>query len=211
MATNGRPRGKGRLRNTGRASRRTPGKRVPVPAKPHTIRTRRNKPVPLPNSPVPEADQRHPIPKGVSLELVTVAQAVAATTCRKSVAPRRQGSRVPSPRTQVASRVPPFAGRFFGSPPLVLLGRFWGRRPFVRSTIARWQKATDPQSPKGGSQRACQHGGCPPHGFWASLNGGVVSAVIPCPSRTVALFSQSYDAALEVTFSTAWVQQMSGA
>ena len=186
---NGRPlpspldlrRGQGRLRNTGRASRRTPGKRVPVPAKPHTIRTRRNKPVPLPNSPVPEADQRHPIPKGVGLELVTVAQAVAATTCRKSVAPRRQGSRVPSPRTQVASRVPPFAGRFLGRRPFVSLGRFLGRRPFVRSTIARWQEATDPQSPRGGSQRACTHEGCPPRGFWAPQNGGVVSAVIPCP------------------------------
>ena len=34
-------------------------------------------------------------------------------------------------------------------------GRFWGRRPFVRSAIVRWQEATDPQSPKGGSQRAC--------------------------------------------------------
>ena len=149
---NGRPlpssldlrRGQGRLRNTGRASRRTPGKRVPVPAKPHTIRTRRNKPVPLPNSPVPEDDQRHPIPKGVGLELVTVAQAVAATTCRKTVAPRRQGSRVPSPRTQVASRVPPFAGRLLGRRPFVSHRRFLGRRPFVRSTIARWQEATDP-------------------------------------------------------------------
>ena len=48
------------------------------------------------------------------------------------------------------------------------LGRFWGRRPLVRSTIARRQEATDPQSPEGGSQRACHHGGCPPHGFWAS-------------------------------------------
>ena len=76
-------RGQGRLRRAGRASRRTPGKRVPVPAKTQTIKTRRNKPVPQPNSPVPEANQRHPIPKGVGLELVTVAQAVAATTCRK--------------------------------------------------------------------------------------------------------------------------------
>ena len=94
-----------------------------------------------PNSPVPEADQRHPIPKGVGLELVTVAQAVAATTCRKSVAPRRQGSRVPSPRTQVASRVPPFAGRFLGRRPFVSLGRFLGRRHFVRSTIARCRRS----------------------------------------------------------------------
>ena len=37
----------------------------------------------------------------------------------------------------------------------VSLGRFWGRRSFVRSTIARWQEATDPQSPAGGSQQAC--------------------------------------------------------
>ena len=70
---------------------------------------------------------------------------------------------------------------FLGRRPFVSHGRFLGRRPFVRSTIARWQEATDPQSPKGGSQRACTHEGCPPHGFWATQNGGVVSAVIPCP------------------------------
>ena len=39
------------------------------------------------------------------------------------------------------------------SPP----GRFSGRRPLVRSAIVRWQEATDPQSPKGGSQRASPH------------------------------------------------------
>ena len=70
---------------------------------------------------------------------------------------------------------------FWVAAPFVSHGRFLGCRPFVRSTIARWQEATDPQSPKGGSQRACTHEGCPPHGFWASQNGGVVSAVIPCP------------------------------
>ena len=66
-------RGQGRKRREGRASRRIPGKRVPAPAKQPTVRTGRSKPVPLPNSPVPEANQRHPIPKGVGLELVTVA------------------------------------------------------------------------------------------------------------------------------------------
>ena len=34
-----------------------------------------------------------------------------------------------------------------------------GSPPLVRSTIARWQEATDPQSPEGGSQRACHTGG----------------------------------------------------
>ena len=61
------------------------------------------------------------------------------------------------------------------SPP----GRFSGRRPCVRSAIVKWQEATDPQSPKGGSQRACTHGGCPPYGFWASQRSGVVEAVGP--------------------------------
>ena len=44
------------------------------------------------------------------------------------------------------------------SQPPVSLGRFSGRRPCARSAIARWQEATDPQSPKGGSQRACPLG-----------------------------------------------------
>ena len=176
-------RGQGRLHKTGRASRRTPGKRVPVPAKPHTIRTRRNKPVPLPNSPVPEADQRH----RVGLELVTVAQAVAATNCRKSVAPRRQGSRVPSPRTHVASRVPPFAGRFLGRRPFVSLGRFFGSPPlrtFHHCPVAG--VPTDPQSPEGGSQRCRITRGGPTPRFLghASLmttlrNGGVGDADDP--------------------------------
>ena len=48
---------------------------------------------------------------------------------QKTVAPRRQGSWDPSPRLQVALRVPPFAGRFLG------------RRPFVRSTIARCRRS----------------------------------------------------------------------
>ena len=34
--------------------------------------------------------------------------------------------------------------------------------PFVHSTIARWQEATDPQFPKGGSQRACHTEGAHP-------------------------------------------------
>ena len=41
------------------------------------------------------------------------------------------------------------------SQPPASLGRFLGHRSFVRSTTARWQEATDPQSTKGGSQRAC--------------------------------------------------------
>ena len=44
------------------------------------------------------------------------------------------------------------------SPP----GRFSGRRPRARSAIARWQEATDPQSPEGGSQRACHTEGAHP-------------------------------------------------
>ena len=110
------------------------------------------------------------------------------------VAPRRQGPWVPSPRTlgslgplPSCAVMPPTQFREFFFPvavgPLSLwvvspgvlsqppasLGRFWGRRPFVRSTIARWQEATDPQSPEGGCQRACTHGGCPLHGFWGVM------------------------------------------
>ena len=174
-------RGQGRLRNTGRASRRTPGKRVPVPAKPHTIRTRRNKPVPLPNSPVPEADQRHPIPKGVGLELVNRSASSCRDNLQKNSGATTPGFSGPFPSDPSCFESSSFRWSVFGSPPLVSLGRFLGRRPFVRSTIARWQEATDPQSPEGGSQRACTHEGCPPHGFWATQDGGVVSAAIPCP------------------------------
>ena len=39
---------------------------------------------------------------------------------------------------------------------------FRGRRPCARSTIVRWQEATDPQSPEGGSQRACHTEGAHP-------------------------------------------------
>ena len=57
-----------------------------------------------------------------------------------------QGSRVPSPRTQVVSRVPLFEGRFLGRRPFVPLGRFLGRRPFVLSPLPGAGVPTDPQS-----------------------------------------------------------------
>ena len=113
---------------------------------------------------------------------------IGTSSCRdnlqKTVAPRRQGPWVPSPFTLVSlgplpscALMPPTLFREFlfsvavgplslwvASPgvlsqPPASLGRFPGRRPFVRSTIAWWQEATDPQSPEGGSQRACTHGG----------------------------------------------------
>ena len=34
------------------------------------------------------------------------------------------------------------------SQPPASRGGFLGRRPFLRSTVARWQEATDPQSPE---------------------------------------------------------------
>ena len=49
------------------------------------------------------------------------------------------------------------------SPP----GRLSGRRPCARSAIARRQEATDQQSPKGGSQRACHTRGA----HWATCCG----------------------------------------
>ena len=142
---------------------------------------------------------------------------VRRRSCRDNmlhpVAPRRHGPWVPSPRTlgslgplTSCAEMPPTLFRVYlltvavgkrslwvASPgvmsqPPVSLGRFSGRRPFVRSTIARWQEATDPQSLEGGSQRTCTHGGCPLHGFRASLrqpypaltNGGVDNSVVPC-------------------------------
>ena len=84
---------------------------------------------------------------------------------------------------------------------------------FVRSTIARRQEATDPQSPKGGSQRPANTEGAHPTasgrlamavrtqplrdasrgsessmvGSWVAAlqltNGGVVNAVVPCGPR----------------------------
>ena len=83
------------------------------------------------------------------------------------------------------------------SQPPSSLGRFLGRRPFLRSTVAGWQEATDPQSPKGGSQRACHTEGAHPT---ASRR-----------RKEVVLITQSYPAALEVTLSTAWLQQRNGA
>ena len=59
-------------------------------------------------------------------------------------------------------------------------GRFQGRRPFVPSTIALWQEGTDPQSPKGGSQRAC-----PTWGAHPTASGRL---------GTVALFKQTHRA-----------------
>ena len=46
-------------------------------------------------------------------------------------------------------------------PPASWVG-FWVVAPSVRSTIAWWQEATDPQSPEGGSQRACHTRGADP-------------------------------------------------
>ena len=101
------------------------------------------------------------------------------------------------------------------------LGRFWGRRSFVRSTIARWQEATtDPKSPDGRKSAGLHaHGGCPLHRFWATSTGSWDAASSGCQpgvrvvplfvwsvlgspppsSVTVALFTQSYPADLEVT------------
>ena len=38
----------------------------------------------------------------------------------------------------------------------------FGSPPLTRSAIVRWQEATDPQSPEGGSQRACHTEGAHP-------------------------------------------------
>ena len=133
------------------------------------------------------------VPRALVAVSVGLAPAVAATTCRSqwrreaivlgSLPLRTLGSLGPLPSCAL---MPPTLLREFlfsvavrplslwvASPGVLSqlpasLGRFLGRRPFVRSTIAQWQEATDPQSPEGGSQRACTHGGCPHHGFWAT-------------------------------------------
>ena len=87
--------------------------------------------------------------------------------------------------------------------------------PPLRAFIAWWKEATDPQFPGGGSQRACTHGGCPPHGFWATYAVAVRDAAsLGCqPGVRVVSFlvwsclgsppfssrTQSYPAVLEVT------------
>ena len=84
--------------------------------------------------------------------------------------------------------------------PPASLGRFLGRRPILRSTIARWQEATDPESPEGGSQQACTHGGsgCQPGVRVVPFLEWSVLGSPPFSSRTVAL-TQSYPADLEET------------
>ena len=92
--------------------------------------------------------------------------------------------------------------RVLGSPPLapkllreflLTLVGFWVAAPLCRS-VGFWVAAPSFVPPLPGGRRplthsprrevvsgAGSHEGCPPHGFWASPNGGVVSAVIPCP------------------------------
>ena len=105
---------------------------------------------------------------------------------QQQVAPRRQGLWVPS-----LSRDGVFGAPLLGATPTLVReflfrrkwqlgrfplrdasqgsepsppsdGRFQGRRTLVRSTIVRWQEGTDPQSPEGGSQRACHTEGAHP-------------------------------------------------
>ena len=66
------------------------------------------------------------------------------------MAPRRRGSWVPSLRSALMQ------------PTLIREYLLSGRRPCTQSANVRWQEATDPQSPKGGSQRACHTGGAHP-------------------------------------------------
>ena len=112
------------------------------------------------------------------------------------MAPRRQGSRVPSLRSVLMQPtllreylfVLGSQGAFSlgcqpgssESAPCVTRSILGSPLLFVRSAIVRWQEATDPQSPKGGSQRAC-----PTWGAHPTASGRL---------STVALFKQSYPA-----------------
>ena len=69
-------------------------------------------------------------------------------------------------------------------------GRFLGRRSLVRSTIARWQEATDPQSPEGGSQRACHTEGAHPWPLGDSKEWPLIeqTALLSCGSWEACVF-----------------------
>ena len=61
-------------------------------------------------------------------------------------------------------------------------GRFLGRRPLLRSTVARGRSPLT-HSPRREVVSGPAHQGCPPHGFWASRRSGVVLAVGPAVER----------------------------
>ena len=160
-------------------------------------------------SPLPERRHR---PENDGVESHT-------SSCRNNLqrpeASRRQGSWAPSPSctgvfgappflctdaTHPVLRVPLFCGSWAafslscqpGSSESAHCVTWWvsGSPPFVRSTIARWQ-ATDPEFPKGGSQPTPRLLGVAKR--WCCFGSYTL------PSRTVALFTQSYPAVLEVT------------
>ena len=155
-----------------------------------------------------------------------------SSSCRDSmlhpVAPRRQGPWVPSPRTLGSSGplpscalMPPTLFREFlfsvagplslwvASPgvlsqPPASLGRFLGRRPAARSAIAGGRRPLTHSPREGGGQRACTHGGCPPHGFWATRNSGVVIAVGPAAVRQLGRVSSGCQPGVRVVPFIAW-------
>ena len=116
------------------------------------------------------------------------------------MAPRRRGSRVPSLRSALMQPTLYEStffclwqlGSFLFGMPGVRVVPSWSvfAPPLTRSAIVRWQEATDPQSPEGGSQRACHTEGA------HSTASGRFS--------TVALFKQSYPA-LAVRKLSLWV------
>ena len=105
------------------------------------------------------------------------------------MAPQRQGSRDPSPRTQVASRV---RCSVFGSPPL---------RSFHHCPVPAFPLT---HSPEGGSQWCRITRGVPTprllgvSGRWCCFGSHTL------PSRTVALLTQSYPAELGGNSLTTW-------
>ena len=157
---------------------------------------------------------------------------------QQQMAPRRRGSWAPSllctDATHAVSRAPLavavrsrslwFASQGVLSQPPASLGRFLGRRPFLRSAIARWQEATDPQSPEEvvsgpanteGAHRTASgrramavrtqplrdaSPGTESSPFRMVLEWSVLGSP-PFSTRTVALLTQSYPAVLEATLS----------
>ena len=108
------------------------------------------------------------------------------------------GSLGPLPSRPSCLESSPFRRSVFGTPPLVSLGRFLGRRPFVRSSHCPVPAFPLTQSPEGGSQRCrITRGGPTPRllGHVSLItqstlrNGGVVDAVVPC--GTSALMTQT--------------------
>ena len=129
-------RGQGRLRSVDELQENE------YPSKPHTIKTRRNKPVPRPIVQFLKVN----IPSLDGLELVTVVQAVAATTCRKPVAPQRRVLGTPPLAPKLLREFLLSLVGFWVAAPLCCSDGFWVAAPSFVPPLPGAGVPTDPQS-----------------------------------------------------------------